>query len=116
MIELAANSLLILEDNEAKREGLATILSRQCYSIRGVSSSGQEPMERANLLPMPLFCDCHQIVALPDNQVDHMREARPSRDTEMIGVCRGLAHPDRLSPTNKRRLSHAEQLSGVLSL
>lgn len=44
MVELATKSLLIVEDNEVTREGLATILSRQGYSIRGVAT-GTEAME-----------------------------------------------------------------------
>ncbi len=51
MVRLAAKSLLLLEDNEVAREGIFTILSRQGYSIRAVSNSGQEPMDCDDLVP-----------------------------------------------------------------
>lgn len=41
MVELATQSLLIVEDNDVTREGLAIILSRQGYSIRGVATGEQ---------------------------------------------------------------------------
>ena len=41
MVELATKTLLIVEDNAVTREGLATILIREGYSVRGVASSGQ---------------------------------------------------------------------------